>query len=187
VSLETPPAPLGRRVLSWLWDYLVILAWLAIVFLVVSLPQLIGWIDLSPIWTDQNTSDVGITLLTVLPYFIYLYSTEVSDRHATWGKTREGIEVAAGSGASPGQGAVVIRNLVKVLPWQLGHLGTTRLVATEEVTTTALTFEFASLLLLAAIVIPIFFRRRGVHDLLAGTAVVGSSNESGTTRSRDSL
>jgi uncharacterized RDD family membrane protein YckC len=50
-------------------------------------------------------------------------------------------------------------------------MGTTRLVTTEVVTATALTYEVASLVLLAAIVIPILFRRRGVHDLLAGTTV----------------
>jgi uncharacterized RDD family membrane protein YckC len=166
-----PPARLGRRFLSWLWDYLVVVAWLVIVFVFVGLPQILGWIDLSPIWTDQNASDIGITLLTVLPYFIYLFLTEISDRHATWGKRRERLEVAAKSGTSPGWGAVAIRNLVKVLPWQLGHMGTTRLVTTEVVTATALTYEVASLVLLAAIVIPILFRRRGVHDLLAGTTV----------------
>jgi uncharacterized RDD family membrane protein YckC len=166
-----PPARLGRRFLSWLWDYLVIVTWLVIVFVFVGLPQILGWIDLSPVWTDQNASDVGITLLTLLPYFIYLYRTEVSDRHATWGKRREGIEVTGEQGTAPGRGRVATRNLVKVLPWQLGHMGTTRLVATEEVTTIALTFEVASLLLLAAIVIPILFRRRGIHDLMAGTTV----------------
>jgi uncharacterized RDD family membrane protein YckC len=157
-----------------------------IVFVSIGLPQLLGWIDLSPVWTDQNGSDVGITLLTVLPFFLYLFRTEASDRHATWGKRREGIVVAAPSGGSPGRGDVAIRNLVKVLPWQLGHMGTTRLVATEEVTATALTFQLASLLVLAAIVLPILFRRRGVHDLLGSTAVVGSSGESGTSGSRDS-
>jgi uncharacterized RDD family membrane protein YckC len=157
--------------LSWLWDYLVIVAWLVIVFVVVGVPQLIGWIDLSPVWTDQNASDVGITLLTVLPYFIYLFRTEASDRHATWGKRRQGLEVSGEGGASPDRKAVAVRNLIKVLPWQLGHMGTTRLLTTEEVTAAASTFEISSLLLLAAIVVPILIRRRGIHDLLAGTAV----------------
>jgi uncharacterized RDD family membrane protein YckC len=168
------PAPLSRRILSWLWDYLVILAWLVLVFAFVGIPQLLGWIDLSPVWTDQNSSDVGITMLTVFPYFLYLYLTERSDRHATWGKRREGLEVVAEAGAAPTRGAVAIRNLIKVLPWQLGHMGTTRLVATGEVTATALTFQVASLVLLAAIVLPILFRRRGLHDLLAGTTVTSA-------------
>jgi hypothetical protein len=54
-------------------------------------------------------------------------------------------------------------------------MGTTRLVATEEVTAAALTFEVASLLLLAAIVLPILFRRRGIHDALAGMTVTQSA------------
>jgi uncharacterized RDD family membrane protein YckC len=121
----------------------------------------------------------------VFPYFLYLYLTEVSDRHATWGKRREGLEVGAEAGAAPTRGAVAIRNLIKVLPWQLGHMGTTRLVATEEVTAAALSFQVSSLVLLAAIVIPILFRRRGFHDLLAGTAVGATSGRSGTSAPGD--
>jgi uncharacterized RDD family membrane protein YckC len=167
----SPSAPLVRRFLSWLWDYLLIVAWLAIVFVFIGLPQLLGWIDLTPVWTDQTSSDVGVTLLTVFAFFLYLYRTEVSTQHATWGKRREGLEVAGDEGASPGNAAVAIRNLVKVLPWQLGHMGTMRLIRSEGLTAAAVAFQAVSLLLLAAIVIPVLFRRRGLHDLLAGTIV----------------
>jgi hypothetical protein len=61
------PAPVSRRLAPWWWDYLLILGWLLPVFLV-GLSQILGWIDLTPVWTDQNASDVGITTLTVFPY-----------------------------------------------------------------------------------------------------------------------
>jgi hypothetical protein len=35
------------RLASWGWDYLVVLGWLALVFIVVGFPQLVGWIDLA--------------------------------------------------------------------------------------------------------------------------------------------
>lgn len=164
-------APLGRRVISWLWDYAVILVWLLLVFLFVGLPQLQGWIDPAPIWTDQNSSDVGITLLTVLPFLAYLFFTEASRSHATWGKRRTGIVVQGTDDSSPSLGSVAVRNLIKVAPWQLGHMGTMRLINTVEATSSAVAFQVASLALLALIVLPVLFRRRGIHDLLAGTHV----------------
>lgn len=65
----------------------------------------------------------------------------------------------------------MIRNLVKVLPWQLGHMDTMRLATSSEPTTTAISLEVASLALLVLVVGPILSRRRGLHDLLAGTRV----------------
>ena len=168
------PAPTARRIASWGWDYLLILGWLFLVFLLVGLPQLLGWIDLTPVWTNQTSADVGITILTVLPYFAYLYLSESREPHATWGKRRAGLAVTDGEEASPKNSAVLIRNVVKVMPWQLGHMGTMRLVTTEEVTAAAITFQTASILLLASIVIPILFRRRGIHDVLASTTVIAN-------------
>lgn len=170
---QTPPAPTGRRVASWWWDYLLIIAWLTAVFLLIGLPQLLGWIDLSPIWTDQTATDVAITILTVLPYFLYLTLTEWRSPHATWGKRRAGIAVIGKDGGPPGGGAILIRNLVKVLPWQLGHMGTMRLVNTAA-EVVGIWLNTASLVLLALIVLPILFRRPGIHDLLAGTRVASA-------------
>ena len=170
IRLPSPPS-ISHRLASWGWDYLVILGWLLLVFLLVGLPQILDWIDLTPVWTDQNSADAGITILTVLPYFAYLFLTELKRPHATWGKRKAGIVVAGRDEAPLRGGSVLIRNLVKVMPWQLGHMGTMRLATTSEVTTTAIALEVSSLTLLALIVVPIFLRRRGVHDLLAGTQV----------------
>ena len=165
------PAPTARRIASWWWDYLIILGWLLLVFLIVGLPQLLGWIDLAPVWTNQSTADIGITILTVLPYFAYLFLTESKEPHATWGKRKAGLAVRGRDDAPPKGGAVFVRNLVKVMPWQLGHMGTMRLVATSEVTTTAIALQTGSLTLLVLIVVPILLRRRGIHEVLAKTQV----------------
>ena len=169
------PAPLAPRLVSWGWDYLLILGWLLLVFLLIGLPQILGWIDLSPIWTDQNSADVGITILTVLPYFLYLTFTEIGPTHATWGKRRAGIAVADRDGDWPRTGGVVVRNLVKVMPWQLGHMGTMRLVTSAEVSTAAISLQVASLGLLALILVPILLRRRGIHDVVGRTRVVSAN------------
>jgi hypothetical protein len=114
---------------------------------------------------------VGITLLTVLPYFAYLFITEVSPRHATWGKRRASIAVYGSDCSSPSRGSVAVRNLIKVAPWQLGHMGTTRLVTSPEVTDTAIGLQIGSVILLALIVVPILLDRRGLHDFLARSQV----------------
>jgi uncharacterized RDD family membrane protein YckC len=169
------PAPTAHRIASWGWDYLLILGWLLLVFLVVGLPQILGWIDLTPVWTNQTSADIGTTILTVLPYFAYLYLSESREPHATWGKRRAGLAVTDAEGASLKNTAVLIRNVVKVMPWQLGHMGTMRLVTASEITTTAIVLQVGSLTLLALIVVPILLRGRGAHDVIAGTQVVSTT------------
>jgi uncharacterized RDD family membrane protein YckC len=74
----------------------------------------------------------------------------------------------------PGGARIAIRNLIKVLPWQLVHMGTLRLVTSAEVSTAAISLQVASLTILVLVVGPILFGRRGLHDLLAGTRVVAA-------------
>jgi hypothetical protein len=68
----------------------------------------------------------------------------------------------------------VIRNLLKVLPWQLGHMGTMRLATSIEVSTAAISLQVASLTILILVVGPILIGRRGLHDVSAGTRVTSA-------------
>lgn len=163
-----------KRLLSWLVDYAVILGWLGVMFLVVGLPGLVGWVDLDAIWSSRVASDIAISLLTVVPLFVYLVVTESSPAHATLGKRVAGLRVRSSSGGDPSRFGVVTRNLVKVIPWQLGHMGTARLIATET-EVMGLVFNITALLLLAAVVAPPLVAKRGVHDVLAATMVVSSA------------
>lgn len=90
-----------RRLLSWWWDYLLILAWLLLVVAVVGVPQLVGWWDLSSVWSNPAAADVAITVLTVVPYFLYLVLTEMRTPHATWGKRRVGWQLPQPHHRSP--------------------------------------------------------------------------------------
>ncbi len=171
VTTSPSPPPRSARILSWWWDYVLIVTWLLVVFVVVGLPQLLGWWDLSSVWSDPVAADSAITLLTVVPYFLNLVLTETSPSHATWGKRRTSLTVAGTNGSGPGRSAIVLRNVIKVLPWQLGHMGTMRLATSDTPSGLALWLETGSLVLLALIVLPILLGRRGVHDLLAGTRV----------------
>lgn len=158
------------RVASWAWDYLVVLAWLALMFVVAGLPQLVGWIDLAWVWSSPVAADVAVTLLTVVPYLAYLTLTEAGPARATWGKRRVGLALHAPEG-SVTFGQVLVRNTLKVLPWQLGHMSAMRFAVDDEPMVFAVLLFVASIVLLAAVVVPIFVGRIGIHDRVAGTTV----------------
>lgn len=145
-----------------------ILAWLGIVFVVLGIPTVFGWMDLEAVWSDLTLSDLAITILTVIPTLGYLTATEAGSRHASWGKRRCGLRLAD----DPSAGQALVRNVVKLLPWQFGHMSTARFVNVPEATTSAMIFFVLSMALLATVALPPLFGRRGLHDLVSGTRVV---------------
>ena len=164
-------AEIRRRLRSWWWDYLVVLAWLLVVFVAVGLPGLLGWFDVDRIWSRPLTADLAVTALTVVPYFAYLVGTEAGSAHATLGKRRSGLVVAAADGSEPGGADIAVRNLLKVLPWQFGHMAAMRLATGTGSHVLAVAFWVISLVLLALVMGPALAGRRGAHDLSAGTTV----------------
>ncbi len=71
-------------------------------------------------------------------------------------------------GSALSTGRVALRNLVKVLPWQFGHMAVTRFPVDEQLGMTVTGVALASLVAVAG---PPLVRRRGVHDVVAGTVV----------------
>ena len=163
-------APLRLRIASWGWDYVAIVVWLGAVLAVIGLPQLLGWIDLEAVWSEPASADLGVAALTVIPYLVYLVVSEVAPARATWGKRRTGLVLYIPEDRSV-VARVALRNAIKVLPWQLGHMSALRFAMPEVPTADALLLFLASILLLAAIVGPIPAGRRGLHDWAAGTDV----------------
>ena len=161
---------LRQRMTSWWWDYLAILIWLVLVFSFLDIPQLIGWIDLGDAWTDPATADGVVSVLTVMPYLIYRGAGAAGRARATWGKRRAGLAVWV-AGETAVLARIALRNVVKVLPWQLGHMAAIRFATTDAPTAQAQLMLIAALVLLAAIVGPIPAGRRGLHDWVAGTDV----------------
>lgn len=165
------PSP-RARVGSWLGDWAVVGVWLGVLALAgLVLAPALGistTFEVTP--TSLLVSDLLITVLTVLPYVCYLAFTESSARHATLGKRWAGLTVAALDGGPPATSAVWLRNLVKALPWQLGHLGATRGIL-EVQQDLGLALVALSLALAAACAAPALIGGRGVHDLAAGTRV----------------
>lgn len=114
------PAPLRRRFKAFLLDSLVIAAYLCVLLGVgvivkfALLPTHAG--RLSPL-----AMDLVAFLLTILPAILYFAIQEGGQYHATKGKRRAGIEVAAADGGSPGLDRALVRSALKFAPWQLAH------------------------------------------------------------------
>lgn len=153
------------------------LAWLLVIVVAVGLPTLLGWVDLAPIWSRPVAADLAVTVLTVVPFLVYLVRTEAGPARATWGKRRSGLVVEATDGPPAGTASIVLRNVIKVLPWQLGHMAAMRFSsgASGADIALAVVFDVASLTLLALVMGPPLLGRRGLHELIAGTAVRAAS------------
>jgi uncharacterized RDD family membrane protein YckC len=87
--------------------------------------------------------------VSVLPYLGYLVVTEAGARHATVGKRRVGLRVRDRTASSPRLRQVLLRNIVKVLPWQFGHLAASRFATGGDQSEGTVWFTLSMLLLVA--------------------------------------
>lgn len=112
------PIPFKKRMIEFLFDYLFILAYLVLLFLSSMLIYIIffngvpEFAEIQSQWLVFFTSVLPITLLfTFLDYKNY----------GSFGKVKAGLELVYQKKTVQ---ASLIRNVIKFLPWQLGHMGT---------------------------------------------------------------
>jgi len=164
-------APGGARWRASAWDYLVVVAWIAVLSglgagVRATLP---GGATIGLAGTDALAF-----VCSVLPVWLYLAVTEGGARQASWGKRRAGLRVVGPGGSRPGPGRIAVRETVKLLPWQLAHLAVARLLLGEGAPVLIGT-TYALSLLLPLVSVCLAWRdplHRGLHDLVAGTRVV---------------
>jgi uncharacterized RDD family membrane protein YckC len=174
----TRPAFL-RRIAALLIDYALILGWIAVVagvsaLLAAAAGGYANWLA----WGTTVAELLGFVVL-VLPVGVYLFLCERSSRQATVGKRALRMRVVAVDGSRPSARRILVRTVVKLLPWEIAHFFVWHAVA---VVSTGAT-EFPGWLLaglIVADVLPVVYvlvvafqrDRRGPHDLAAGTRVV---------------
>ena len=167
-----------RRIAALLIDYAVILGWIAVVILASAVVALISggfadWLS----WGTTIAELLGFVVL-VLPVGIYLFVTESSSRQATLGKRVLRMRVVAVDGSRASAGRILVRTIVKLLPWEFAHF-----LVWHTVDALAKGVEFPGWLvagLIVADLLPVAYvltvalqrDRRGPHDLVAGTRVV---------------
>jgi uncharacterized RDD family membrane protein YckC len=168
-----------RRIAALLIDYALILGWIAVVAGVSAVIAAIsgGYSDWLA-WGTTVAELLGFAVL-VLPVGVYLFLCENSARQATVGKRAMRLRVVAVDGARPHAGRILVRTVVKLLPWEIAHFFVWH--AVDTVSHGATEFPLWLLIgLLVADVLPVVYvlvvalqrDRRGPHDLAAGTRVI---------------
>lgn len=161
------------RVKASLIDYLVIVAWL----LVLTGLSLIVRPFLPPATGPQDVylTDLIVFAMTVFPVWLYLTLTEASRAAATVGKRVAGLRVVMSDAGRAGGARVAARNAVKLVPWQLAHVAVARFMLGVQFEAGLVCYGASLVLAVTTIVIAIRDpRRRGLHDLVAGTRVVAA-------------
>lgn len=172
--LPANPPTLRQRGIEVLVDYLVIvvyLAGLAAIAVTVYFAS-VGGIPGFTMWQAQ-----GIACFTsVLPVMLAFTHLDFSKARGSYGKRVARLRV---NFKTASYWRSLVRNSVKFLPWQLGHMGVIDGLYSDFSTISSQIFVGASLLLAAVLVLPMLIRkdRRHLGDLLAGTQVVTNAGQ----------
>jgi uncharacterized RDD family membrane protein YckC len=168
-----------RRIGALLIDYALILGWIAVVAGVSALVAAVSggyanWLDLGTAVAEL----LGFVVL-VLPVGVYLFLCERSARQATIGKRALRMKVVAVDGSRPSAVRILVRTIVKLLPWEVAHFFVWQTVDAVSRGDGAFPawllagLVVADLLPVIYVLVVAFQRdRRGPHDLAAGTRVV---------------
>ena len=164
--LAINPISFKKRMIEFLFDYLFILAYLVLLFLCSMLIYIIlfngvpEFTEIQSQWLVFFTSVLPITLL-----FTYLDYA----KNGSFGKIKAGLELVYQKKTVQ---ASFIRNTIKFLPWQLGHMGTIHGFYSE-FDVLSITLSFLATLLAVFLLAMTIFRKdkRHLGDLLAHTQV----------------
>ncbi|EGU64879.1 RDD family protein [Streptococcus australis] len=164
--LAINPISVKKRMIEFLFDYLFILTYLVLLFIVSMLIYTIffngvpEFTEIQSQWLVFLTSILPITLL-----FTYLDYA----KNGSFGKGKAGLELVYQKKTVQ---ASLIRNVIKFLPWQLGHMGTIHGFYSDfDMLSISLSISATSLAV--SLLAMTMFRRdkRHLGDLLAHTQV----------------
>jgi uncharacterized RDD family membrane protein YckC len=161
----------GTRIIAFLWDYVIILGYLFLLFGVSFLekPLLIPLFTASPL-----SAEITGFLLITLPVYLYFAFSEGSKSHATWGKRKMGIVVAGVHGQPIRLGNSLFRSALKFIPWELAHFTIWHIVIPTEYPDYLIYSLFATVygLVLIYLISPLMSQnKQTVYDFIAGTVV----------------
>lgn len=160
-----------RRICAFLIDWLVFSVWLVIVAIVSSLIQSTGLLDLARLFGSWPRAQVLGLIIVTIPLYIYFVVMETRSG-ATIGKRVTGLRVEDLSGQTPPLKKSLLRNLVKLLPWELGHAGTWIVALTGEQIGMVISI-LAQVLVLGWIATALVTKgKSSLWDKVAGTMIV---------------
>lgn len=164
--LAINPISVKKRMIEFLFDYLFILAYLLILFLGSMLIYIIFFNGI-PEFTEIQ-SQCLVFLTSVLP-IILLFTYLDYKNNGSFGKAKAGLELVYQKKTVQ---ASLIRNVIKFLPWQLGHMGTIHGFYSNFDGLSIILSILATLLAISLLAMTLFRKdKRHLGDLLACTQV----------------
>ena len=159
-----------KRFLAWMVDWSIVAVYGCAVFGIVTALSSMEIITLRAVHPVKGQA-IGFFTLT-LPVILYCIFTEAGMKHATVGKRIMKIEIM---GNPLTTGEIVLRNVIKFLPWEVAHAG----VLWINYIKTAETPIWIWLLLIGPQVLVVIYAMsivatkgsRSVYDMIAGTRV----------------
>lgn len=158
-----------QRLKALFFDWLFISAYLATLFVVMMIVYYVGFNGV-PDFTVLETQLLA-AFTSVIPVILVFSKMESQNRFASWGKAKAGLQVIYTGDARTGS---LIRNTLKFLPWQLGHMSTINGIHNGFESPASWVFSALAMILAAVYVVMAFTRKDNRHlaDLLAGSRVV---------------
>ncbi|NNF04125.1 MAG: hypothetical protein HKN17_06635 [Rhodothermales bacterium] len=177
VRMTSEPAGFPRRAAAYLIDVALLYVYIFALFAAsMILDTLVPFHDLM---AESYALRHGVSFMTLtLPLVLYFILMEGSRRQGTFGKSRMKLRVTAVGGSAAPTAALILRNAVKFLPWEVAH---THIHINPEFLATGQTTAFGWI---AGVVLPlaamtvyagmILVRedRRSLYELASGTRTV---------------
>ena len=155
-----------KRMIELLFDYLFILAYLALLFLGSMLFYTIFFNGIPEFTEIQSQCLVFFT--SVLP-IILLFTFFDYTKNGSFGKAKAGLQLVYKKKTVQ---TSLLRNTIKFLPWQIGHMGTIHGFYSEFDSLSIILSFLATLLAVALLAMMVFRKdKRHLGDLLAHTQV----------------
>ena len=110
---------LKKRFLAFMIDYLIIISYVLLLFLITT--NIYKYFNVDTASITPITGQIIAFISLTIPVFLYSYFLESSKHQATIGKRIMNIFVT--NNWSDRNGSILLRNILKFLPWEVAHLG----------------------------------------------------------------
>ena len=157
--------PVKKRLKELLVDYVVIIAYL-VLLLIINLGIMLLFLKGIPEYTETQSQLIA-TFTSVIPIILIFSYLDFKD--GSFGKRAAGLKLTY---ANHRFSSSLVRNVIKFLPWQLGHVGVIHGMYSGFDMTAIILANSGTLLGLVLFCMGLFRKdKRHLGDLLAGTKV----------------
>lgn len=159
--------PIKNRLIELLIDYLIIIVYL-VLLLIVNLGIILFIFKGMPKYTEMQAQLIA-TFTSVIP-IILIFSYLDYFKNGSIGKRVSGLKLTY---TNQSFSSSLLRNIIKFLPWQLGHVGVIHGIYSDFDMTAIMIASSGTFLGLVLLFMGLFRKdKRHLGDLIAGTKIV---------------